>query len=218
MEKSGDFNTEKAWWDIYGLTVKNKNHPDFGNRVTYGRTYAQMVKFPHDMEITYFHDEVKQLESHFSMGRNQRILVVGCGFGFLVEAMIDLKFHHCWGMDNSQWIAKHRATESRSDVPILEIGILDPGLADHLKAETGGGSFDWVIDEHILEGYMDGEHDSLISAMNQLVADPSRVVHMVAPINKEKIQDPSMNWKTLEEWKAFCPQNLWIAPGRNQVL
>lgn len=217
MEESGDFNTEKAWWDIYSLTVRNKNHPEYGNRVTYGRAYAQMVKFPQNMEITYFHDEVKQLESHFSIKRTDRILVIGCGFGYLIEAMMDLKFQNCWGIDNSKWIHANRATESRADVPILEIGILDEGLLTHLVDLTGSVVFDWVIDEHILEGYLDDQHYNLIDAMNMLVDDSSKVIHMIQPISEGKTGDPSMNWKTIDEWAVIYEDNRWIAPGRNEV-
>jgi 2-polyprenyl-3-methyl-5-hydroxy-6-metoxy-1,4-benzoquinol methylase len=176
-----------------------------------------MVKNPHDMEITYFHDEVKQLEGHFSLQRKQRILVVGCGFGYLVEAMMDLKFQNCWGMDNSTWIAANRATEARSDVPILEIGILDEGLLPRLAARTGSAMFDWVVDEHILEGYLDEQHKPLIMAMNELVPDPARVIHMIQPISEGKTGDPSMNWKTFDEWVSVYEHNRWIAPGRNEV-
>lgn len=217
MDKNTNFSDEKAWWDIYHIGVRNKNHPQFGERVTYGRTYAQMVKHPQDMEITYFHDEVKQIESHFSIGRSDRILVVACGFGYLVEAMMDLNFHNCWGIDNSAWIHANRATESRSDVPILEIGILDEGLLPHLAARTGSALFDWVIDEHILEGFQDEHHPPVIDAINKLTADPSNVIHMVQPISEGKTGHPSMNWKTLDEWAVLDPLNRWLAPSRNEI-
>jgi 2-polyprenyl-3-methyl-5-hydroxy-6-metoxy-1,4-benzoquinol methylase len=217
VEKTGDFHTSKQWWDIYTITVRNSKHPKYGERVTYGRAYAQMVKNPQDMEITYFHDEVKQLERHFRIGRSQRILVVGCGFGYLVEAMMDLNYHNVFGMDNSAWIVENRHTESRPDVPILEIGILDEGLIPHLANRTGPGKFDWVIDEHLLEGYLDEQHPPLIEAMSELVARPQAVIHMIQPLSEGKTGSPTMNWKTLDEWAAIAPMDRWIAPDRNEV-
>ena len=130
---------------------------------------------------------------------------------------MDLKFQNVWGMDNSTWIHANRATEARSDVPILEIGILDEGLLAHLAARTGSAMFDWVIDEHILEGYLDEQHKSLIIAMNELVSDPTRVIHMIQPTPLGQEGDPSMNWKTIDEWAATYEHNRWIAPGRDEV-
>ncbi len=217
MEKTGDFNDEKQWWDIYEIRVRNPNHPLFGQKVTYGRAYAQMVKHPQNMYISYFFDEVEQLIRHFSIKKEDRVLVLGCGFGYLVEAFIDFKFQKVWGVDNSTWIHAHRATESREDVPIINIDASDSGIYAKLTEETGDPLFDWVIDEHILEGYMDGQHEKIIAAMNTLTDKPSKVIHMVQPISEGKTGDPSMNWKTLDEWAAIYPNNRWIAPGRDEV-
>lgn len=114
------------------------------------------------------------------------ILVVGCGFGFLVQELIDLR-KQAWGIDAAPY-----AIENKVNKRVFQSNILD--LSGWTLGEVGT-----VVTEDLLPHLTDNE--ALIAARNcQALA--CVVVHMVT----EQGQHEELNYHTAGYWMNLTNQ------------
>lgn len=219
------YNTEADWLGIYRIRIRDISHPLNGQTVGYGRVWAQRSTGPYDDDLTEFNNRVANLVRLFSIQTTDRILVQGCGLGFLIEAFKDAGFLECFGLDNSSYISSIRAVEANANSVIVEQDIRGGGLMRaQLQTQTGGNSFTWVITESVLESYEDLELSELLDDAESVLnptKDEANIIHMVMsvkdPAQPDRSIGPQFNQKTLAEWKAVRPAHSWVDYVRWEV-
>lgn len=177
-----------------------------GEVVTYGRDYYNQVGSP-------FPQRWSNLVRDLGIVPADRVLVAGCGFGFLIEAAHDAGFANVWGVDSSPFVETRQGTETRGDVTLVADDIRGGGrVRAALRQATGDDEFAWVISEDVLTSYDPAteptEIDGLLNAAETVLApgvDASHCVHMVSiPVR------PPFTNLTLSEWVAVRPTHTWI--------
>ncbi len=205
----------------YAVRDRNPASPTHGERFSYGRRFAQLAASPLNDQLTLYLQRVDRLTAAFAIRAADRILVVGCGLGFLVEAFHDRGFPNVWGIDDSTHVAQLRATETREDVDFIEDDVRGGRrVRNALRRRTGAAKFDWVLTESVLEGYEDAELQTIFDATGKFLAAPGgldRVVHLVVTTPSGRSLD-DFNWKTLAEWKAMRPAHSFIAAQTGGAL
>lgn len=210
-----------AWDDAtfqsaYRLPVWVEGHPKYGQTITYGRDYAELFYMPHQPGLTYYEDRWTRLTSQWDWDLNSRILVVGCGFGFLIEVAHDAGYTNIWGLDNSHYISSKRGVEARGDVLMVDDDIRGEGrIKTALRTLTGDDTFGVIITEDVLTSYDIAEMPPIFAACEAGLATgnpASNIIHMVSegPINQP------FTSLTLEEWQALAPTHSWIACQQNR--
>lgn len=156
-----------------------------------------------------------------------RIIVLGAGPGYLIEAAKDAGYPNIWGIDSSTEVAGR--TDIRGDVVLVDLDAkagIGGQAGSKLRQLTGDDVFDWVISEQLLECLTDAEigppgTPNTVGTASELLArnaatPASRCIHLVIPDlfregfrEAEGSQDPSYNWHTLAEYEALLPGH-WI--------
>jgi SAM-dependent methyltransferase len=151
------------------------------------------------------------------MTSQQRILIAGCGFGFLVERFHVAGFPNVWGVDQSAHIAANKATHVDGSVLMVADDIRGGArVRNALRTLTGANTFDWIVTESVLESYDDAELPALLNAAESVLANGrplSSIVHIVyePPFNEA----PNVfNEKTLEQWNTLRPSHTWMSVNR----
>jgi len=220
------YNNAAQWRDVYEIRIRDHNHSLNGQKVGYGRTWAQRCENPLDDNLTRFNRRVTQLTTLFPILTGDRIIVGGCGFGYLVEAFKDAGYANCWGIDNSNFVKNNKAVEARGDIIIIgEKFKVAAQLSTKLNSETGANNFKWVITESLLESYDDGAEMTEILDMAEsglTGGEPlTNIIHMVMsvqdPANPDRSISPIFNQKTLAQWKTVRPAHSWVDYVRWEV-
>src|SRR5215212_5132222 len=110
----------------------------------------------------------------------QRILVVGCGLGRLVEAVQATGFANIWGIDSSSYVA---SLWPASHPRLAQLDIRT-ATDQQIRTLTGGTTFDWIITESVVEGYPPAEQAAVYTACEARLTRNtplSHVVHIVYP-------------------------------------
>lgn len=161
------------------------------------------------------------------------VLVVGCGFGWLIEVMLEAGSNGAWGTDLSTVIHANIAT---ADVPqevqdrVLNIDIEAVDAKAQFQAAGAGtnqGEFRWIITEHLLEDWPIGDINSILDACDNLRAPgQGGVAHLVVATDAmiggdiPTGMDPEIvaNQFLLAEWVALRPAHWWInAAGSGDI-
>lgn len=142
-----------------------------------------------------------------------RVLIVGSGMGYMIEAMHNLGYPNTWGLDSSQYVDSKRG---EIDGNILFIsGDLSGGaqIRNALRDLTGSRTFGWVVSEDVLTCYPDSDLTLLLDSAEVLLENGrpiSNIVHFVTPgpFTKPEVQG-LINDKTMAEWVAIRPTHTW---------
>lgn len=156
-----------------------------------GRTYSRATRD----ESMYAARVDRLLEA--GIPTDASVLVVGCGFGFLIEALHAAGFRYVAGIEPGPYYW----TQPNEWDPAVRAVVAQRWLTDQ-----GPEAFDVVIDEDAASSHSDSELDVFFAALERV---GSRVVHFVTPGIRG---DSSLNWKTLETWKALAPKHDWFGP------
>ncbi len=152
----------------------------------------------------------------FSFLSTDRILIVGCGPGYLIESFRALGLPLTWGIDYST------VMESSS-------GLITPGIEDEIawvkalntgqirsrirQVCDGSHEFDWIITEDVVPCYdLGAEMDEVFDLCEFATPSDDQIIHLVAALFGTN-QDPDFLWMTLAQWKAIRPTNSWFAPN-----
>lgn len=217
--------TEADWLNVYEIRIRDHTHPQDGQTFGYGRVWAGRCENPLDDNLTRFDERVANLTQLFPIQAADRILIQGCGLGFLIESFKAAGFSECFGLDNSDHVSFLRPTQASADTVLVERSI-DGGqpMRSQLQIATGGQTFAWVITESVMESYEDAELSALIDETETVLAgglDESQIIHMVMPVqdpaNPDRSIGPIFNQKTLAEWKAIRPGHSWVDYVRWEV-
>lgn len=149
----------------------------------------------------YYHHEGFAKRAEFLASYPDPILVVGCGFGFLVDELLKLG-KLAYGIDAARWAINQseegvagrvweRSILNSSDV--LSLSQLMPPLAT-------------VVTEDLLPYLSDQEAATAAAKCASL--NPSHVVHLVTQQGQA-----SLNWHSLAQWQAITSQPVYSLEG-----
>lgn len=206
--------TQADWDAVFLIRIRDASHPQHQQKISYGRLAAGRMTGPYDDDLTEFTTRVASLTRLFGIQAVDRIMVAGCGLGYLLEAFKAAGCANCWGLDDSAYVDTSKTGESDDpDAIMSNADIKNVGqLTDDLIQETGGSDFTWVISESVLEGYDDGlEMASVLDNLEVLLEKNKsklNIIHMIVTI--EASVDPMFNQKTLAAWKAVRPTHSWL--------
>jgi hypothetical protein len=140
-----------------------------------------------------------------------RILIAGCGLGFLIETMRLVGFANVYGLDNSTWCQGKKATVNGGVVLVNAdfTGSVN-SLGNALQTATGGRTFSWLITESLLESFNDNEIGVILAQGPNLLGGQANnhIIHIVftPPFNTPGL----FNEKTMAQWKAMAPTHTWM--------
>ncbi len=170
-----------------------------------------------------FGKRFRVLTTEFNMLPTDRILVVGCGFGYLIDRFHDGGFPNVWGIDSSDDIEQRQGAESRGSTLWVPDTITGAGrIRNKLRQLTGDDEFDWIITESMLESYEDGEVQTILNVCEGALtgSDQSHIIHIV--VTKEDPAAPgyapAFNWKTIADWNLLRPSHSWTGPDARWVI
>jgi 2-polyprenyl-3-methyl-5-hydroxy-6-metoxy-1,4-benzoquinol methylase len=174
---------------------------------------------PYDDNLTEFNNRVAGLVRNFSIRSSDRILVEGCGLGFIIEAFKSAGYPNCFGIENSPHVVAIKDTEADLNTVVVESDTRGgEALKTELTSKTGDSSFDWVITESLLESYDDADLNGLLEAAEEALAKTkpnTNIIHMV--LTTEAQVDPMFNQKSLAEWVAVRSTHSWYDYVRREV-
>lgn len=192
------WDTQASWNRYYG-----------GAGLTYGRAWA----YPADPEESHYATRRDRLIA-LGIATTDRILIGGCGFGFLIERFHAAGYPLCWGIDNSTYIADNRNTEISGSTLWVDDDFTGGGrIRNKLRQMTGDDIFNWVITESVLESLEDIEMPPYFSACETVIdpAEPlTNIVHIVyvPPFGPNYVGE--FNEKTIDQWKSMRPSHTWM--------
>lgn len=116
----------------------------------------------------------------------QKILVVGCGLGLMVESIRDTGFANIWGIDMGPYAPTLWPSEVPAAIqPLLAQRDIRTVTAQQLRAlANNNATFDWVVTESAMEGYAPAEQAAVYDACATKLGNgvpTSHVVHIVQP-------------------------------------
>jgi hypothetical protein len=159
------------------------------------------------------------LEPHpISIAKTDRILIAGCGAGYLIASFLADGFSETFGLDYAQ-------SEVELLVPAPVAGRItwhDAGgnlaqLKNALRDTSGARTFDWIVTEDVATCYdLGAELDGLLDAAEEILtaADLARIMHLVTPLQAANVpQDSSFLIQSVDAWEAVRPAHRWIGLG-----
>ena len=187
---------------------------DFDSQETWNQLYRCEI----DGEILGYERKAKpgiigldaeKLGNALNLQPGQRILLVGGGYGFVQEDLEQVGLGPIVTTDISAHI---QGTKSENaTVEIYNESALTFESRGRIQA-LFEGPIDVVITEDVLPCLSDAECISLSMALNELCED---VVHWVSPLSPGSVG--SLNWKSLEDWKDFLPNDRFVRRGAGEV-
>lgn len=161
----------------------------------------------------------------------QRILVVGCGLGLLVNSINASGFATCFGIDRSSYVASLWPV---SHPTLAQLDILTVTAAQ-LRSAFGnnGDTYHWIITESVAESYPPAEQAALYAACEKFLVRNtplSHVVHLVYPDTDMTVWPatglengafaswagtamvtPGCPARTITEWQTSRPANTFLS-------
>lgn len=198
---------------MYKLRIRDPAHPQFGQTVGYGRTFAQRCQGPYDDALTWAHTRRDNLLRLFpGMTTSQRYLIAGCGFGYLIESFKTAGFPNVWGIDNSAYVSANRATQASGDVLWVADDLRGGArVRNALRDLTGANTFDWILSESVMESYTDAEVPQMLNAAESVLAPGrplSNITHLV--VDDPGILAPCIA-RTLAQYNALRTAHSWVS-------
>lgn len=186
----------------YRMRVRAPGHPNQGAELGYSEEFARMQRRPDRAGYTEYEERAELIST--LVDRGTRILVVGCGFGYLPHELTRIGLP-ARGVDSSDWIAARWSRNRPSGF------MRSPLHADIRDPEAELANIDALVTESVLESYPDDdERESLLARCRELA---QTVIHMV--FDTELIE-PLLS-QSIEDWAHEDPEATWISIPRRQV-
>lgn len=174
-------------------------------------------------EYPYFSKRSKNINAQLGSYKNSKILIAGCGWGFLVRLLMrDYGFTDVWGCDASEYAVK---TAAPREIPGYENRILLGDITSSTSMSSvssaaglkGTKKFAYIITEDVLPCLTDNE---ITTALSVLRGKGDVLGHIITAIDSNGVrqadgsvvyasgkggllQIADFNWKTPEEWRAI---------------
>ncbi len=154
----------------------------------------------------------------YGLDNNADVLVVGSGFGFLLEFLLDAGIE-CWGIEPGSWFwDPANDGEWRADVKVRTVNDwigsgTEQAALEALPGTPNRAKFTWIIDEDCATMHSDAELPAFIAACEDRLQGNARgrIVHIVTPLRVETGPgNQAVNWKLMADWKAVAPAHTWV--------
>lgn len=188
---------ERMWRTLYQRSVGNEI-------ITYSRKWREQ------MPDQLFEARADLVEHYAPAGGS--VLVVGCGFGWLIEKLLERGLD-AYGVDSSPYIIANLQTES--DVPErirkAQIGWEPGGSSTRLATLGFPTQYDVVVDEDVAPALWGGELAVFNSTLTALTKQGGTTLHFTSCLRPNgMLGDSSLQWKTIGEWKQTAQNHVWI--------
>jgi len=219
-----DWNDPATWAQGYDIIGGFPGVAGFGDRLSYldGRTYALHLARDGGTGLAAYRLRLQKLGAG-GFSPAAETLIVGCGFGWLIEVLVDIGANNVWGSDISTPIQTGLIDSSvgvRADIQalVLDIDFTAPNAKSLFKAVNAGnksGAFRNVVTEHLLEDWPIEDIDTALDACDNLRAQgQSTVYHMITAMDSldSSLVDSEIapNRFNLSEWAALRSEHFWI--------
>lgn len=210
---------------MYSIQVGNPAHELFGQRVGYGRVFAEMVT-PYQPGEMYA-GRARGVMQRVALQPNIRALVVGCGFGYLLHQIREnAASAMIWGTDTSAWIHANKSAEAYADTVdfILDIDVEAPDAQAQLQGATGdNGKFNVIITDDMIHCIPAAGRAAFYAALEALLNPGGKIVHIVQQALADETgelfsvptawQQRGYSWLKLSDWEQTEKRHIWIAGG-----
>lgn len=155
----------------------------------------------------------------YGLDNNASVLVVGAGFGYLVEYLIAAGIADVWGLEGGSyyWDA---AQDGQWD-PAVKARVAQGWIGSGTEVASlqslgvsGQARFNWVVDEDAAPCHTDAELPAFIAGLEARLQGNAkgRIVHIVTDRTVEEgpFGDPNLNAKTIQEWSLVAPDHTWV--------
>jgi hypothetical protein len=165
---------------------------------------------PPYMEYPYFQERINALIGRFAPN-NQKLLIVGMGFGYLVNLAVTAGYD-AFGIDNAYAVGKAQALFPSLASRFIVADALSASTLDAAAKTAGlhGGTPKWplLITEDVLPCMSDAEIQTALT--NLRARSSTNLLHFVMPDSGlAEAYDPRINWKTIDGWRAvLCPPDV----------
>lgn len=198
-----DWNLESTWQNAYRL--KKASDPN-----TWAPAYERDCSVYSAAPNT-----AAQIASALVLLPAHKVGFIGAGYGWIANAVAQLIGCTVAAIDTSQYIQDRKL--ANADVEIINADVsAGSGRAQVRQALgiTGNSKATYMVTENVITCLTDQECLNLSSFLHDL---SDNVVHWTAVPDLDKqargLQDLNYNWKTIAEWKALLPNDLFIVCG-----
>lgn len=214
--------------------AKMRFHPNSANHDTYTSYGLDYARYTSRQAYGLWSDTLTTLFSRNLYSAGQTVLVVGCGYGYLMAMMLQAGANssRVWGTDTSLYIQTNKAIEGHPNYPLLTANILDlditaSNILQLLKAAgvSGNGKVDWVICESVTETIPPANLTAWLDACDGLLSAQGNVLHIVTVQDSQTLPTiPPLwttynwTWQTLEQWQALRPAHYWLAINEREIV
>ena len=179
----------------------------YATRDDYDSTYrvpmpGRIAGFERVALLPQYQHRGRVMAGRLNAAKSATILIVGCGFGWAVEALVAAGWTGVWGTDTSPYIQNAKAVESGVPERVLPHDANTAGGRTSIRTATGVRTWSYIITEDVLPALTDAEATSLATSLRGMLAPTGVLTHILTPLTNGNF-DPRMNWKTVEEWRAL---------------
>lgn len=152
-----------------------------------------------------------------------KTLVVGCGWGYLVDELLRLGVD-AWGIDASLYaITKGKAVAGMLPATLTRLSVADATNRTQLTAVrttaglVGSARFGLVVTEDMLPMLTDAEVTTAVTECRRIATNMLHIVTPGTATDASKLT--ALNWKSTAAWKALvAPDAVMDAEARNRIV
>ena len=220
---------DPALWD--GSATSLYQYPQGQLTFGYVRPVAQYY-LGNDVEALIAALESKGLQ------RGQRIALIGGGFGWVAEHFIAAGYGPAADgtangkvcvVDTSTWIQNNKAANAQLSIVNADVNAATGRRTIKQQFGSANATVDWAISEDVISlligaGPTPSGNNEIVPFCQNLRSLATNVAHWTS-VGVPKFDDPTvftgdprLNWKTLEQWKAWVTPDFVIQRGTSTVL
>jgi len=206
------------------------------------RIDGQIVGYTRAAKQQYYGNDVDTLIAALNtkgLVQGQRIALVGAGFGWAAERFVELGYGpiasgtaggKVCSIDTSTWIQANKGN-GNATTTIIDADVNGATGRRTIRQQFGSNNadIDWAISEDVLPcltgvGSTPGGNNEIVPFVQSLRALADNVAHWVTTGVRRFdnpnvwVGDSRLNWKTLEEWKAWVTPDYIVQRNGGSIL
>lgn len=218
----------------------NVNGERIGEVLHYGKDFARYFSRG-DLDFWHYRCIVRTIVNKLNLISTQRILDIGCGFGFLISCFktanidqeVGVDFPLSYGIDSSEWIEDNFSEQNISDIDaiFMEFSKTNTRNVDTALINMCGYSNFHVIinsivnvinNNQILRKELDLLEGKLIGGDNKyiinIIDNDIMGGEVETDLESETLQKYNMKMKSLEDWSLLRPSHSWFGVRSHRMI